>query len=465
MYKIEDLEKEYISKHQRSKELYMRANNCFPGGVTHDSRFAEPFPIYMEKALGSKKWDVDGNEYVDYVMGHGALLLGYGDERVTAAFREQIEKAVHMGSCTELEIEWAEMIKKLVPSARDGLVRATSCGTEAVQMAIRLSRIYTERKKIVIFGGSYHGKGDNTICAYKGPPFKMFNVRGIPQSILDDVIIVPFNNLEAVEEALATKEVACLILHGNNLYTRDFVKGLRELTTQYGTVFIIDEVISGFRYSAGGAQEYYGVTPDLSVLGKIIGGGAPIGAICGKKEIMDYYSFKDDYWNRFVRVAVGGTWNAQPICICGGIEVMKIIDKNRDTIYPKLYNIGKRLTTRFNELAEDLKVAAVAVGFPPDNPTYFAINLLNRATPPGKEYLWETGPRSFEDYALRAKLIANSRAYYAFYLSMINNGIFPFGKSSFMLCTKHSEEDIKKTEDAFEKSLEILKENNLVGKI
>ncbi|MEM2875934.1 MAG: aminotransferase class III-fold pyridoxal phosphate-dependent enzyme, partial [Candidatus Bathyarchaeia archaeon] len=142
---IDELEKEYISKHPRSKALYERALESLPSGVTHDSRYAKPFPIYMDRALGCKKWDVDGKEYIDYVVGHVSLLFGYGDEKVTAAFQEQINKAVHMGSCTELEIEWAELIKRLVPSARDGYVRAAACGTEAVLLAIRLSRIYTGR--------------------------------------------------------------------------------------------------------------------------------------------------------------------------------------------------------------------------------------------------------------------------------------------------------------------------------
>lgn len=461
---VEELEKEYLSKHPRSRELYERALECYPSGVTHDARYAKPFPIYMEKALGSKKWDVDGNEYIDYVVGHGALLLGYNDERVTEAFREQLEKAVHMGSCTELEIEWAEMIKKLVPSARDGYVRATSCGTEAVQMAIRLSRIHTGRDKIVIFGRCYHGKADNTICANRGPPFKMYNSRGIPKGVLDDVVVLPLNNLDAVEKALSTGEIACLIIRGNDLYTKEFMQGLRNLTKEYGVVFIIDEVISGFRYAAGGAQEYYDVVPDLSVLGKILGGGAPIGAICGKKDILQYYEFRDDYWNRFVRVAVGGTWNAQPICIVGGIAVMKVIDEERNKIYPYLYEIGKKLTKGFNDHAEDLGVYATTTGFPYDNPTMFNLSFLGKPVPQEKMYLWQTGPRSFEEYIEKDSFNASEKAYYANYLNLINMGIFAYGGRAFWLSIKHDDEDVQKTLEAFESSLKILKENNLIAK-
>lgn len=461
---VEELEKEYISKHPKSRELYERALKCYPSGVTHDARYAKPFPIYMEKALGSKKWDVDGNEYVDYVVGHGALLLGYNDEKVTEAFREQLEKAVHMGSCTELEIEWAEMIKKLVPSARDGYVRATACGTEAVQMAIRLSRIYTGRDKIVVHLGCYHGKADNTICAGQGPPVKYYNVRGIPKSVLDDVIVIPYNNLEAAEEALQRGDIACLIIQGNALFTKEYIVGLRKLTEKYGVVFILDEVISGFRYAAGGAQEYYGVTPDLSALGKIPGGGAPIGAVCGKKDILQYYEFRDDYWNRFVRIKVGGTWNAQPICIAGGLAAMKVIDEERNKIYPHIYKIGKELTKSFNDAAEDLGVSATTSGLPPDDPTLFTVNLLGKPVPQEKKHLWVTGPRTFEEYTEKSSFNACPEAYYANYMTLINKGIFAYGGRTFWLCTKHDEEDVQKTAEAFEESLKILKENGLIAK-
>lgn len=460
---INELERKYVEKHPKSKQLYERALNCYASGVTHDARFAKPFPIYATKALGAKKWDVDGNEYVDYVMGHGGLIFGYGDERVLAAFQDQIPKAIHMGTCTELEIEWAELIKKIVPAARNGLVRATACGSEAITMAIRLSRIYTGRNKIIVHAGSYHGKGDATLLAYHGPPLGIYNTRGIPQGIKNDVIIVPFNNLEAVKKALVTGDVACVLLHCNNLYTKQYIEGLRKLTRQYGVVFIMDEVISGFRYAAGGAQEYYGVTPDLAVLGKVPGGGAPIGVICGKSEILDFYSFKDDYWNRFIRIAAGGTWNAQPLCIVGGIAMMKIILKERDTIYPRLYNIGKRLTKSFNEQAEDIGVAALAAGLPYENPTIFRLNFLNRPVLADKIYLWQTGPATFEDYVTKAGFMASSQANYANYLVLTNNGIHSMRGTSFFTCTKYTEEDLQKTEAAFGETLKVLKENNLIG--
>ena len=461
---ISELEKEYTEKHPKSKELYCRAKNSYASGVSHDGRHARPFPIYFTKAEGTKKWDVDGNEYVDFVMGHGGLIFGYGDERITEAIREQLPNATHMGGCTELELEWAELIKKLVPSARDGFVRGTSCGGEAAQMALRLARIHTGKDKVVLHAGAYHGKGDTTLLVRRGPPFGVYNIRGIPKGVKCDVVSVPYNNLPAVEEAFAEGDVACIILQGNAFYSEDYIKGLRELTNRYGVVFIMDEVVSGFRYSAGGAQEYYGVTPDLTAIGKIIGGGAPVGAVCGKKEIMDYYSFKDDYWNRFVRIGVGGTWNAQPLSIVGGIAAMKIISAESDTIYPKIYGTGKRLTKSFNEQAEDLGIAALAYGLPVDNPTTLSINLFNRPIPSEKMYLWKTGPGTFEEYKIKNSFSATGQANYATYLSMINSGIFSYSGRGGSICTKYTEEDLQRTEEAFTITLKTLKENGLVGR-
>jgi len=462
---LSELEKEYISKHQKSQKLYERAKISYPSGVTHDGRFTRPFPIYATRAEGTRKWDVDGNEYVDYVMGHGSLLLGYGDERVLDAVHEYVDKAMHIGTSTELEIEWAEYIRKLIPSAHEGYVRAVSSGTEAVFLAIRLSRVYTGNEKIVLHARCYHGKSDMTLIANRGPPFGQYNVRGIPQGVKDDVKMISYNNLEAAEKAFQDGDVACIILQGNQHYTVEYIEGLRELTKQYGVVFILDEVVSGMRYAAGGAQEYYGVTPDITTLGKIIGGGAPIGAICGKKEILDGYSFKDEYWNKFVRVAAGGTWNAQPISISGGIAMMKIIEKERDTIYPRLYKIGRRLTKSFEEMAEDMGITAIAAGLPHDNPTTIEINLLNKAPPPEKKYIWYEGPKNFEDYKIKSSLTAGAQTTYVNYLATANSGVYPFPRGWYVLCTKYSEEDLEKTESAFEHNLKSLKENDVIGKL
>lgn len=463
MSTIGELEKQYISKHKKSEKLYEKALRVFASGVSHDGRYRKPFPIYASKAFGSRKWDVDGNEYVDLVIGHGSLLFGYGDEKVIKKIREQATQALHIGACSELEIEWAELIRRLVPSARKGLVRGTSCGGEAMQMAIRLARAYTGRDRIIIHAGAYHGKLDSTIIARSGPPLKTFNVKGIPQGVMKDVAIVPFNNLTAMEKELDKGGVACIILHCNALYKREYVKGLKELSTKYGAVFLMDEVVSGFRYSAGGAQEYYGVTPDLTALGKVVGGGVPIGAICGHEDILEYYKFKDDEWNKFNRISVGGTWNCQPISIVGGIEMMKQIETGKDKIYPKIRETSRKLGKIFNEQSQDLNVSAYAYGLPIDDPTTIRINLFKKHVPEEKKYLWRTGPETLDDYKVKSSYAADKLASHANYLSMINDGVFSYGGRGGNICTAHTDEDIEKIEFATLRSLKILKENNLIG--
>ena len=178
---------------------------------------------------------------------------------------------------------------------------------------------------------------------------------------------------------------------------------------------------------------------------------------------MEYYSFKDSYWNRFIRIGVGGTWNAQPLSIVGGIAMMKIIDEERDTLYSRLYQIGRRLRDSFNEQAENLGLATLALGLPIDNPTNLRIRLFNRFIPSDKMYLWTTGPATFEDYVTKAGFAARGQAGYATYLAMIDSGIFSYRGLGGNLCTKYTEEDLQRTEAAFGTTLRVLKENNLVG--
>lgn len=461
---IEEVKQNYIDHHPGSQSLYERAASCFASGVTHDSRYVEPFPVYMTKAKGSKKWDVDGNQYVDYVMGHGSLLFGYCHDAVQSAFEQQVNHGVHMGSSTELEIRWAELIKELVPCAKNGLVRACSSGSEAIAVAIRLSRIHTGNDKVVMQAGAYHGKNDQVNYVNNGPPFGHKNTKGIPEGIRENVKIVPFNDLDAVERKLSEGNVACVFLHSNNLYSTEYIEGLRELTAKYGAVFIMDEVVSGFRYAPGGAHEYYDVMPDLAVLGKIVGGGGPIGAVCGKPEIMQYHEFRDDaYWNGFQRIAVGGTWNAQPISIVGGIAMMEMIAENQRDIYSSLYETGHELVRRFNDHAEDLGISAVAYGLPIDNPTRVTVQFFDRPLPSDARRLFETGPSSLEDYETKQEILA-SGAKQPFHLAMLNNGVFGHGGgTAFVTCTEHSESDIDTTSEAFREALKILQANDLVG--
>jgi glutamate-1-semialdehyde 2,1-aminomutase len=307
-----------------------RARRVIPGGITHDSRYLTPFPLYVTRAEGPRKWDVDGNEYIDYWMGHGALFLGHSHPSLVEAVSRQVARGTHYGACHDLEVEWAEWITRLVPSAE--LVRFTMTGTEATHLAIRLARAATGRPKLVKFTGHFHGWADG-VSAGVNPPFEIPMSAGIPGPVLGEVLLSPANDLQALERLLGSRDdVGTVILEpsggsaGTYPIDHGFLKELRQLTTDRKIVLIFDEVITGFRYSPGGAQAYYGVTPDLTTLAKIVAGGLPGAAVCGKREIVSLMAFGDDpKWNRSRRVAQNGTYNSNPLCSAAGIAMLSQI--------------------------------------------------------------------------------------------------------------------------------------------
>jgi glutamate-1-semialdehyde 2,1-aminomutase len=313
-----------------SAELYERARETFPSGVTHDSRYQEPFPLYVERAQGSRKWDVDGNEYVDYFGGHGALLLGHSHPAVTAAVVEQAARGSHYGAGHELEIRWGELVRQIVPSAER--VKFTSSGTEATLMAMRLARAFSGKSIIVKMQGHFHGWHDYATIAM-APPYDEPISSGIPPEVRRTVRAVPppgpstspDEALEALRAALEPGDVAGVILLCNGLGT-EFLSRVRELTRELGVLLIFDEVVSGFRYAPGGAQEYFGVTPDLTSLAKILAGGYPGGAVVGRADILALFEFRDDpQWQRFGRIAHPGTYNANPVSAAAGVAALEIV--------------------------------------------------------------------------------------------------------------------------------------------
>src|SRR5207245_2263399 len=319
---------EYRTKHAKSAALWERARRSIPGGITHDIRHLSPFPTYIERAASTRKWDVDGNEYIDYWMGHGALFLGHCHPAVVRAVQAQIARGTHLGGCHELEVRWAELVTQLVPCAE--LVRFSMAGTEATQLAMRLARAYTGRSKIVKFTGHFHGWHDGAVAGVN-PPYEVPMSAGVPGSILDQVAICPPNDIKAVQIALERGDVAAVILEpaggqsGTTPTIPGYLQELRALTTRHGVVLIFDEVITGFRYSPGGAQAYFGVTPDLTTLAKIVAGGLPGGALCGKRPLMSLLAFRDDPdWDRSQRVAHAGTFNANPLCAAAAIATLEL---------------------------------------------------------------------------------------------------------------------------------------------
>ena len=320
---------EYDQKFAKSRQLYQEASKVFPSGFTHDARRLSPFPVYMARAEGSKKWDVDGNEIVDYVMGHGALMLGHKHPDVMAAAEAQLSEGTHFGAPQEHEVEWGRMVLQLIPSAQK--VKFTSSGTEATMMAMRLARAYTGKTKIIKFMGHFHGWQDYATVAVS-PPFDVPSSAGIPAETRSTIYAAPPSDIEAVKSFIAKGDVAAVILEptGASMGTEPtkpgFLEALRDVTAKSGVVLIFDEVVTGFRCSPGGAQAAYNVIPDLTTLAKILAGGFPGGAVAGKYEIMQLLEFRDEPgWNRGRRIAHPGTFNANPLSSAAGAACLKAI--------------------------------------------------------------------------------------------------------------------------------------------
>ncbi|MFQ5521926.1 MAG: aspartate aminotransferase family protein, partial [Candidatus Methylomirabilia bacterium] len=346
----------YRALHPKSLALWARARRTIPGGITHDIRHLPPFAVYVERAQGSRKWDVDGHEYVDYWMGHGALFLGHCHPTVVGAIQAQAARGTHLGACHELEVRWAELIEQLVPSAE--MVRFTMSGTEATHLALRLARAHTGRPKVVKFQGHFHGWHDGVVGGVH-PPYEVPLSSGVPGATLDQLLLCPPNDVKAVEGLLERGDVAAVILEpagglaGTTPTIAGYLQELRAVTSRHRVVLIFDEVITGFRYSPGGAQAYFGVTPDLTTLAKIVAGGLPGGAVAGKRTIMSHLAHRGDpVWDRSERVAHAGTFNATPLSAVAGIATLELVSDSH--LQAQANKMGEELRA---QLAEAMKRA------------------------------------------------------------------------------------------------------------
>ena len=412
----------YPSKTQKSKALYERAKSVLPAGVSYAIRHFEPYPFYTARAKGSKLFDVDGNEYVDFWLGHTALILGHSPPAVVEAVKEQLENGTHYGTSHELEIKLAEQIVKIVPSAE--MVRFTNSGTEANMYATRLARAYTGKSKIAKFEGGWHGGYDALHTSVKYP-FNIPESAGLTTGALQDTIVLPFNNIERVRETLKNKEVASITIEpvlgagGGIPAEKEFLKGLRELCNEKGILLIFDEVITGFRLAPGGGQQYYGVTPDITVFGKILGGGFPIGAFCGRREIMeriDTLAYRRPHYSFH-----GGTFAANPISMTAGLATLKILEDGQ--LINKLNDAGGKIRENLKEIFEsnDVEVQVTGAGS-----------------------LFNTHFRKEEVKDARAAPKADKKKQIKYHLNLIANGVFFLPTHTGALSTAHSETDIEK---------------------
>lgn len=356
------LETAYREAFPTSAKLYERACGIFPSGVTHDGRYLQPFPIYVERAAGSKKYDVDGHEIIDYWMGHGALLLGHSHPAMVEAVRRQVERGTHYGACHEGELEWGEWVQRLVPSAER--VRFTSSGTEATLMALRVARIATGRPKVLKFAGHFHGWHDQLTPA-ADPPHESgdYTTPGVTHGTFHDLVIVPPNDLKAVAQAIERHDPACVIVEATGgrwgvvPIRGEFLRGLRKLTADEGVLLVMDEVITGFRVHPGGAQAAYGIQPDLTTLAKVIAGGLPGGALAGRADLMQALAFDNPTGKKMKHP---GTYNANPLSAAAGIAALEQVATGQPC--DRANAVARSLRAGLNDLFARRNIPWVAYG-------------------------------------------------------------------------------------------------------
>ena len=354
------LTERYAAAFPRSRRLHEQARGLFPDGVTHDLRHLEPFPVYLDRAQGARKWDVDGHELIDYWAGHGALLLGHGHPAVVAAVRRQMERGTHPGGCHEGEVEWGRWVRRLVPSAER--VRFVSSGTEATLMARRLARLFTGRPGVLKFAGHFHGWHD-FLVHQADAPFDGRPTPGVPPEVARETVVVPPNDIGLVERTLRDDpSIGCVILeptggHWGAVPVRGpFLRELREVTQRLERLLVFDEVITGFRVAPGGAQGHYGVTPDLTTLAKILAGGLPGGCVAGRADVLAGIEIRPGK----PKMKHPGTFNANPLSAAAGIATLEIVADGEPC--RRASEIARQLRQRLNQLFAQRGVDWIAYG-------------------------------------------------------------------------------------------------------
>jgi len=417
----------------RSYERFRRAERVMPAGINYAIRWLDPHPIYMHRGMGTRLWDVDGNEYTDYWMGHGALILGHARREVVDAVKERAELGMHLGFPNEPMVDLAEKITSVVPSVE--MIRFTNSGTEANMYVTRLVRAFTGRGKIGKMEGGWHGGFD---ALQKGvhEPFDGRESAGLADPQTSGTVLIKFNDEESVRAAFEKNELAAVIVEpvlgtgGIIPANRKWMKYLRRMCDEHGTLLVFDEVITGFRIALGGGQSYLGVKADLVVMGKIMGGGLPVGAFGGKKEIMSLLDHRKK--SRDETVFHGGTFAANPMTMTAGLETIKILE--REDPYKKFGKMTEDTARRLEDLGEDGGVAVSVTRAP----SVFAVHFIPER--PENASDTNSGDR---------KRTERLHAW------MIKNGIIYVGKdmAHFFLSTAHSQDDVERFIEVFDSFL------------
>ncbi|PKL68840.1 MAG: glutamate-1-semialdehyde-2,1-aminomutase [Methanobacteriales archaeon HGW-Methanobacteriales-1] len=417
----------------KSEDLFKESQKYLPGGVDSPVRAFKPYPFFADKGKGSKLWDVDGNVYTDYCLGYGPLIMGHAPENIIESVYEQIKKGTTFGAPTEKEIELAKLVISKVPCAE--MVRFVNSGTEATMSAIRLARGVTGKNKIIKFEGSYHGAHDYVLVKSGSGAACLPDSLGVPEDTTKNTLSIPFNDMDALSALieLEADEIAAIIVEpvmgniGCIEPQKGYLEFLREITEENNIILIFDEVITGFRLSEGGAQEYFGVTPDLVTMGKIIGGGFPMGALAGKKEIMEFIAPCGSVYQ-------AGTFNGNPVSVTAGLNTLELLDKK---FYSGLNEKSQSLRDGIRDILEDNDFNLKLVGLA----SMFQI------------YFTEIEVKNYND----AKT-SDVDKFSIYFQELLKKGVF-IPPSQFECCflsQSHSREDIENTLNIMESALKIV---------
>ena len=430
-------------KFTNSVKLYKKAVDLVPGGVNSPVRAFKSVnreaPIFVKKGEGCRIWDEDDNEYIDYICSWGPLILGHNHPKVIEEVKKIIENGSSYGLPTKYEVDLAELIVDIVPSIEK--VRLTTSGTEATMSAVRLARAYTQRNKILKFEGCYHGHSD-ALLVKSGSGLLTDGYQdsnGITDGVLKDTLTLPFGDIEKVKKILENKDIACVIVEpipanmGLIETHKEFLLELKEITKKTGTLLIFDEVISGFRLALGGAQEFFGITPDLTTLGKIIGGGYPVGAFGGKKEIMDLVA-------PVGRVYHAGTLSGNPIASKAGFATLTYLKENK-SIYKDLEEKTKYLVKNIEILAKK-----------------YSVNICVNSI--GSLFTIFFNDKKVEN--LEDSLKSNTENFSIYFNTMLENGVVvpPSQFEAHFLSMAHKQKDLDKTLEIIEKAFKNIGEKN-----
>jgi glutamate-1-semialdehyde 2,1-aminomutase len=421
-----------------SKKLFLRAKRVIPSGINSPVRFYDPYPFFVKKANGSVIWDVDGNRYLDFCNGYGALLLGHRRKEILSAVLSQLKNGTLYCAPTDIEVELSELIVRNYPSMEK--VRLVNTGSEATMTAIRLARGFTRKKKIIKFEGCYHGAHDSVLV--KAGSGAAHNGISISEGGLDEVskntLVIQYNNSQELDSVLEKqKDVAGVIIEpvlanmGLVLPEKRFLAEVRKITKDHDVPLIFDEVVTGFRMSIGGAQKYYSINPDLITLGKALGNGFVIAAVGGKNEIMNMLSPEG-------KVYQASTYAGNPVSVAAAIASIKTINKDKNRIYPKLELSCTILAKAIKDLATDLKIS-------------HQINFISSMF----QVFFTDKP--VKDYRSAKK--ADAKKFKKLFAALLKNGVFvaPSQFETVFLSSAHTTDDLHKTIEAYEKSLKAVK--------